>query len=82
MAFYLWAVWRTRGALTAPWFWAHVTVVIGLVQIPIYGMLPAQLCTVMVAIAMALREEEALARRRAPTRGRATAPSTAETQPA
>lgn len=82
VAFYLWAVWRTRRGLTAPWFWGHVTVVIGLVQIPIYGLLPAQLCTVMVAVAMALREEEALARRRAPARRRPTAPSTVETQPA
>ncbi len=82
VGFYLWAVWRTRRALTPPWFWAHVTLVIGLVQLPIYGMLPAELSTVMVAIAMALREEEALARRPAPARRRSTAPSTVETQPA
>ena len=82
VSFYLWAVWRTRRALTPPWFWAHVTLVIGLVQLPIYGMLPAELSTVMVAIAMALREEEALARRPAPARRRSTAPSTVETQPA
>ncbi len=82
VGFYVWAVWRTRRALTPPWFWAHVTVVIGLLQLPIYGMLPAQLSTVMLAAAMALREEEALARRRAPARGRSTAPSTVETQPA
>lgn len=82
VGFYLWAVWRTRRALTPPSFWAHVTVVIGLVQLPFYGMLPAQLYTVMLAIAMALREEEAPARRQAPARQRTAASSTLETQPA
>ncbi|HZD37351.1 MAG TPA: O-antigen ligase family protein [Actinomycetes bacterium] len=81
-AFFLWAVWRTRRALTGPWFWGHVTLVIATVQLPIYGLLPAQLFTVMIALAVALRGEEALARRRAPARGRATTPSIVGTRPA
>jgi len=63
VGWYLWAVWRTRKALTPPWFWAHVTVLIAAVQLPYYGMLPGQLHTVMLATAMALREQEALAAR-------------------
>lgn len=83
MGFWVWALWRTRKALTPPSFWGHVTVVIALFQLPFYGLLPAELYTVMLALAMALREEEALARRRVPARGRATtAPSTPEAQPA
>jgi O-antigen ligase len=82
----LWAVWRTRKALTPPWFWAHVTVFIALVQLPYYALLPAQLHTVMIATAMALREQEALAARprarAAPAGGRTAAAPTVEAQPA
>jgi len=82
VGFLVWAVWRTRGALTPTGFWSHVTVVIALVQLPFYGMLPDQLHTVMLAVAMAIREEEALARRRAPVPRRTAAASTVETQSA
>jgi len=82
VGWYLWAVWRTRKALTPPWFWAHVTLFIATLQLPYYGMLPSQLHTVMLAAALALREQDDLARRTA----RAAAPParapTVEAQPA
>jgi hypothetical protein len=80
VGWYVWAVWRTRKALTPVWFWAHVTVFIGLVQLPYYGALPSQLHTIMLATAMALREEDGLARRQARASARASLPSTTETE--
>ena len=37
-------------------FWSNVTVLVGIVQLPFYGALPAQLFIVMTAIGLALRE--------------------------
>jgi O-antigen ligase len=81
VAWYVWAVWRTRKGLTPVWFWSHVTVFIGLVQLPYYGALPSQIHTIMLATAMALREEDAFVRRQARATGaRASVPSTNETE--
>lgn len=41
-------------------FWTNVMVVIGLAQLGVYSMLPAQLPVIMAAIGMALREVDAL----------------------
>ena len=74
VGWYLWAVWRTRKARTPVGFWAHVTVFIGLIQLPYYGALPSQLHTIMLATALALREEDAAARpAQAQARGRGRA---------
>jgi hypothetical protein len=82
VAWYVWAVWRTRKGLSPVWFWSHVTVFIGLVQLPYYGALPSQIHTIMLATAMALREEDAFVRRqaRASAGARASVPSTNETE--
>jgi hypothetical protein len=81
VAWYVWAVWRTRKGLTPVWFWSHVTVFIGLVQLPYYGALPSQIHTIMLATAMALREEDAFAQRKARASARASvAPTTTETE--
>jgi hypothetical protein len=45
--------WRPRTSLG---FWCHVTVLIGLVQMPVYGLLPVQIHILMVAAALALRD--------------------------
>jgi polysaccharide biosynthesis protein PslJ len=79
VGWYLWALWRTRRGHTAVAFWAHVTVFIGLVQLPYYGALPSQLVIVMIAAAVALREEE-LAPRPVRTRQPRAAQPTIEAQ--
>jgi hypothetical protein len=58
VGWYLWALWRTRRGHNAVAFWAHVVVFIGLVQLPYYGALPGELVIVMIAAAVAMREEE------------------------
>lgn len=45
--------WRPRSSLG---FWCHVTILIGLVQIPVYGLLPVQIHILMVTAALALRD--------------------------
>jgi hypothetical protein len=45
--------WRPRSSLG---FWCHVTLLIGLLQMPVYGMLPVQLHILMVVAALALRD--------------------------
>jgi polysaccharide biosynthesis protein PslJ len=75
VGWYLWALWRTRRGHTAVAFWAHVTVFIGLVQLPYYGALPAQLVIVMIATAMAMREEEVVPQPDRARRPRAARPT-------
>jgi hypothetical protein len=75
VGWYLWVLWRTRRGRTAVAFWAHVTVFIGLVQLPYYGALPAQLVIVMIAAAMAMREEEIVPRPDQARRPRAARPT-------
>jgi hypothetical protein len=45
--------WRARSPLG---FWCHVTVFIGLLQMPVYGLLPVQIHVLMVTAALALRD--------------------------
>jgi hypothetical protein len=45
--------WRPPSSLG---FWCHVTLLIGLLQMPVYGMLPVQLHILMVVAALALRD--------------------------
>lgn len=56
VGWYLWWLWRTRRARTNLLFWARVVILIGLVQLPFYGQLPAQLHVLMVAIGLASRD--------------------------
>jgi hypothetical protein len=81
VGWYLWVLWRTRRGRTSVAFWAHVTVFIGLVQLPYYGALPAQLVIVMIAAAVALREEE-VAPRPVPARQPRASQPTIEAQTA
>ncbi|MBW3601574.1 MAG: hypothetical protein KY434_02605 [Actinobacteria bacterium] len=55
------ALWRTR-RVGDPWaFWCHVTLLIALVQLPVYGFLPTSLAIVVVAAGLGARENDALA---------------------
>ena len=45
--------WRARSPLG---FWCHVTLFIGLLQLPVYGLLPVQIHVLMVTAALALRD--------------------------
>lgn len=47
--------WRTRRARSPVAFWCHVVLLVSLVQLPYYGMLPAQLQITMIALALGLR---------------------------
>ena len=55
--FYMW--WRSRRHLSTTLLWFHVVLFIALLQLPYYGMLPAQIHVVMVAAALYWREIEA-----------------------
>jgi hypothetical protein len=60
--FVLWFVagaWRSRRAVSGTQLWSHVVLVIAIIQLPFYGMLPGELCIVMVALALAVREAPA-----------------------
>ncbi|CAN5184204.1 hypothetical protein BH20ACT9_BH20ACT9_15970 [soil metagenome] len=53
------AWWRTR-SVADPWaFWCHVTLLIAVVQLPVYGFLPTSLAVVAVAAGLAAREQHA-----------------------
>jgi hypothetical protein len=47
--------WYTRRQLSTVGLWAHVVIVIGIIQMPYYLMMPDQLFTVFAAAAIALR---------------------------
>jgi polysaccharide biosynthesis protein PslJ len=67
--FVLWfvvAAWHSRRAVSGTELWAHVLLVVAIVQLPFYGMLPMELFIIMIAVALAHREAPAL--RRAETR--------------
>ncbi len=53
--------WRLRRDGSALGFWVHVMLLILAVQWPVYGMLPAQIHIVMLAIGIAMRERNAKA---------------------
>ena len=69
------ALWKTRGGRASSLaFWMNVVMLIAVVQIPYYGMLPAQIQVVMVAAALGLRAA-AHRRRSPPPRARPAAAS-------
>jgi O-antigen ligase len=70
------ALWRTRGGPSSSVaFWANVVMLVAVVQVPYYGMLPAQVQVVMMAAALGLRS--ASYRRRVPARTAARRPQPA-----
>jgi hypothetical protein len=56
--FFLTVLWRSRRTRSPVAFWAHVVILVGLVQMPYYGMLPAGIHVLMAASALALRGDE------------------------
>lgn len=56
MGWYLWAVWRSRATPSNTRLWTHVTMLIGTLLLPVYGMLPSGLAVFMVAAAVSWRE--------------------------
>lgn len=59
VGFLLTLFWRTRRGRTRIEFFANVTMMIALVQLPFYGALPAQIFVIVVTAALALRERDA-----------------------
>ncbi len=47
--------WRTRRQSTTAGLWAHVVIIVGLIQMPFYLHVPHQMFTILVAAAVALR---------------------------
>jgi polysaccharide biosynthesis protein PslJ len=58
LLFFLVMCWRTRPPTTGIGFWAHVSLVIGTMQVFFYGHLPHQLFFMMAIAAVGLRERE------------------------
>ncbi len=58
VAFFMVVAWRSRRARDPIAFCSHVVILIGLVQMPYYGMIPAGIHILMVAAALALRSYE------------------------
>jgi hypothetical protein len=73
LGWYLWAVWRSRATPSRTRLWTHVTMVMGTMLLPIYGMLPSGLAVFMVAAAVSFRELDAEAAPAVRTTGAATA---------
>ena len=57
LGFFAQLVWRTRNPVTQLAMWAHVTVVVGTLQMFFYGQLPHQIFLVMAAAGIAYREQ-------------------------
>ena len=55
IAFFLGVLWQTRRARGMAGLWLHTVPLVALVQIPVYGWLPAELQVIMVASALAYR---------------------------
>ncbi len=55
IGFFLAVLWQTRRARSTAGLWLHAVPLIALVQIPVYGWLPAELQVVMVTAALAYR---------------------------
>jgi polysaccharide biosynthesis protein PslJ len=64
LGWWLWALWRTARGATGPPLWAHVVLLIGMLEFLYYDMMPTQLHLMMVVAALAWRELEAAAARR------------------
>jgi len=67
LGWYLWAVWRSRATPSRTRLWTHVTLLIGTLVLPIYGMLSSGLAVFMVAAAVSWRELDAESPREAGT---------------
>jgi polysaccharide biosynthesis protein PslJ len=65
LGWWLWALWQTARGATGPPLWAHVMLLIGMLEFLYYDMMPTQLHLMMVVAALAWRELEAAAARRA-----------------
>jgi polysaccharide biosynthesis protein PslJ len=50
--------WRTRRARSPIRFWSHVVILVGLIEMPYYGLLPTPIHILMVAMALAWRRDE------------------------
>jgi O-antigen ligase len=55
VGFFVYAFWRSRGAVTPIAFAAHVVILIALIQLPYYGLLPAGIHILMAAAALSFR---------------------------
>jgi hypothetical protein len=73
LGWYLWAVWRSRATPSRTRLWTHVTMVVGTLLLPVYGMLPSGLAVFMVAAAVSFRELDAEPAPAVRTAGAATA---------
>jgi hypothetical protein len=56
LAWWLWALLKTARGATGPPLWAHVVLVVGLLEFFYYDMMPTQLHLMMVVAALAWRE--------------------------
>jgi hypothetical protein len=56
---WLWALLKTSRGATGPPLWAHVVLLIGMLEFFYYDMMPTQLHLMMVVAALAWRELEA-----------------------
>jgi len=61
LGWWLWALLRTSKGATGPPLWAHVVLVVGMLEFFYYDMMPTQLHLMMVVSALAWRELEAVA---------------------
>jgi O-antigen ligase len=59
LGWWLWALWQTARGATGPPLWAHVVLLIGMLEFLYYDMMPTQLHLMMVVAALAWRELEA-----------------------
>ena len=64
-AFFVVALWQTRGATSTVGLWSHVVILVFLVQSPFYGAIPHALHITMAAAGLAYREADRLAKARA-----------------
>lgn len=55
-AWFLYAFWKLRGGGSSVRFWGHITLLIALLQFPIYNYIPAQIQILMIVAALAWRE--------------------------
>jgi hypothetical protein len=62
LAFFFYALWRTRKSVTNTGLWCHMVVLMAIVQMPFYGLIPTQMHIVAIAVALAFREMSEQAR--------------------
>jgi polysaccharide biosynthesis protein PslJ len=56
LAFFFYALWRTRRVVSNTGLWCHMVVLMAIVQMPFYGLIPTQMHIVAIAVALAFRE--------------------------